>query len=349
MSSVKVARTTFDGRSARGVMDVAGDRVEISLEANRRFRRPVAFGDVWLPLAIFPAMRLGVPVELADPVSSKRLEGVLEAQRVLAAWDDTLTPQAVRAPVTRRAPLRRRPPIQLMTGGVDSSFTLLEHPETVDLLYMHDVLHEPPAVRERVDQQLDSMARALRRRVTKVDSDIRRVLDPYAEWGSQTHGAALVAAASLVAEGRRTLYVAGSHHYSDLEPWGSHPVLDHLYSSGTLRVVHSGAHATRPEKVRAVARDAVLTAHLRVCWRSTDALNCGRCEKCLRTMVALELAGALGTATTFDVPLSLDALRTIEIANESERVFVLENIRAARSAGRDDIAEALAVAVGASP
>ena len=47
---------------------------------------------------------------------------------------------------------------------------------------------------------------------------------------------------------------------------------------------------SRPTKVRRLVEAGVDLNELRVCNRFTD-FNCGRCEKCLRTMVALEVMG----------------------------------------------------------
>ncbi|MGI8756518.1 MAG: hypothetical protein ACR2MB_11780, partial [Acidimicrobiales bacterium] len=53
--------------------------------------------------------------------------------------------------------------------------------------------------------------------------------------------------------------------------------------------------------------------HLRVCWRNVDGLtNCGRCEKCVRTMVMFAGADQLQHCATFPdragLPRALDDL-----------------------------------------
>jgi hypothetical protein len=46
--------------------------------------------------------------------------------------------------------------------------------------------------------------------------------------------------------------------------------------------------------VLAIAEDPVAHVTLRVCWLNPDqSNNCGRCEKCLRTMTSLAAAGVL--------------------------------------------------------
>jgi hypothetical protein len=69
--------------------------------------------------------------------------------------------------------------------------------------------------------------------------------------------------------------------------------------------------------------------HLRVCWKNPGgAYNCGRCDKCLRTMINLEAAGALTRCATFTEPLDPGRVSRMGIASTSERVFAMQNLRA---------------------
>ena len=76
--------------------------------------------------------------------------------------------------------------------------------------------------------------------------------------------------------------------------------------------------------------------NLRVCWRNPDgAYNCGQCDKCLRTMVNLYLADALGRCTTLPAQLDLKQIARTPVVGESARAFALENIRSLRARGGD--------------
>ena len=57
--------------------------------------------------------------------------------------------------------------------------------------------------------------------------------------------------------------------------------------------------------------------HLRVCWKNVgNKVNCGRCEKCVRTMLALEACGKLGCFSGFDhgrgLIAAIDGLQCLE-------------------------------------
>jgi hypothetical protein len=129
---------------------------------------------------------------------------------------------------------------------------------------------------------------------------------------------------------------------------GTHPDLDPLYSSAALAVTHDGADERRIDKVARVARwDAALDA-LRVCYdlgalASTDRLNCGRCHKCVLTMLELVAAGALADCPGFaadDVrPYETNALRPTTASSAGYYRELLEPLRAR---GRADLAAAVA-------
>ena len=54
--------------------------------------------------------------------------------------------------------------------------------------------------------------------------------------------------------------------------------------------------------------------HLRVCWQNPDnAYNCGRCEKCFRTMLDLWVVGALDRCDTLPHQFDEQALALLKI------------------------------------
>ena len=60
--------------------------------------------------------------------------------------------------------------------------------------------------------------------------------------------------------------------------------------------------------------------NLRVCTGSEGPLNCGRCEKCIRTKTALLAIGVLDEAESFrDKEVTVDLLSTIELQFDYQR------------------------------
>jgi hypothetical protein len=141
------------------------------------------------------------------------------------------------------------------------------------------------------------------------------------------------------------LIIPATHSYRQIKFWGSSPLLDPLWSNGQVAITHDGCEADRMEKVRAVADSAIALDTLRVCHDDTADYNCGRCEKCLRTMMALRLCGALDRAPTFPRGLSLaDVHRLIVPAHLHHRYD--EIMVAARQCGDQELLKAVRAATG---
>lgn len=105
---------------------------------------------------------------------------------------------------------------------------------------------------------------------------------------------------------------------------------DHLWSTEQCRIEHHGSHLTRTQKIELVAEHQDALDVLRVCWRHVDRYNCGECEKCLRTMVALEIVGALNRCPTFAVPLDLDAVAGLRFTDPDLPIWWRENLELGR-------------------
>ena len=119
-------------------------------------------------------------------------------------------------------------------------------------------------------------------------------------------------------------------------PWGSHPLLDPLWSTEDIEFTHDGCEALRSAKIKAIARAPLALSTLRVCWANEQAeYNCGRCEKCLRTMIALHVVGALDRCTTFNQPLSVTAVRRMQLGESSELFLRAEIVAALGPSPKD--------------
>jgi hypothetical protein len=195
------------------------------------------------------------------------------------------------------------------------------------------------AIRGRGDRS--SLVAAMRRaadalglRFVLVETDVRAFSDPFAPW-SAYHGAALAATALLLAPTVGRALVPGDASYDDPSPFGSHPLLDPLWSTERVDVVFDGFEAGRLDKVRIVAGSEVALRYLHVCPRGWDATNCGHCEKCQRTMAALRAVGALERSATLPHDLDLDAVAARAVRNPKIRTHWAEIVRSLDEEGRD--------------
>jgi hypothetical protein len=205
----------------------------------------------------------------------------------------------------------------LFSGGVDSFYTVLRRRREIDaLVFVHglDVRLDDP-LRESVVDGVRAAASELGLGLVEVATDVRRVTDRYVAW-EDSHGAALAAVAHLLSDRFHTAVVPATSTYDALYPLGSHPLVDPLWSSERVRLVHDGCEADRVQKTAHIATSPVARRWLRVCPRyGGEPYNCGRCEKCVRTMVAARLAG---------VP---DAFESLPPMRGAERLLEVSRVR----------------------
>lgn len=271
---------------------------------------------------LLPALRKGWDIEVAAPLSARVLAALPTIQDILTNWDERNTRVSIQSS-SLEAPARTTAAAGvgvLFSGGVDSFYSLIKHTKAITHLVFivgFDVPIDNQPLRSQVTEAMRTAARELGLPLIEVQTNLREFADRYAQW-ELYHGAALVSVGLLLRGSLGTLYVPASDTYADIAPWGSHPLLDPLWSTETLEIIHDGCEATRVAKTALIAQHTVALKTLRVCWRNLDgAYNCGRCEKCLRTMVALEAVGALERCPTFAIALELQRVAALRLGDDS--------------------------------
>lgn len=304
----------------------------------------------FLAACLIPAMALGQPMEIEGPVSAKLLRATDSIQNIFRNWFPELTRIPISAAVVEPKSRQRGGRVGcFFSGGVDSLYTFFKHEQEIaTLVYVHgfDVKLDDHALRKKVTDALQAFSAQTGKQIIEVETNLRELTDPYGAWGEKVHGAALGSVALLLDQVLERMFVPSTNSFAELFPWGSHPLVDPLWSSEAIEIVHDGCEASRFEKVAAIANDARALSTLRVCWENRDgAYNCGRCEKCLRTMVSLEILRALEKCPTFPTPLSLETVRQFKLTGHVASLHWNGNYRAALKHNRPDIASALKVAV----
>jgi hypothetical protein len=116
----------------------------------------------------------------------------------------------------------------------------------------------------------------------------------------KSHSSILSAVAHAFAPRLTALTISSTFDIKALhKPWGSHPLLDPNYSSDDLRIHHDDIAFTRLAKTKRVADWDVGLRNIRVCNNNWPGKNCGECEKCIRTMLALLALGVLEKTPSF--------------------------------------------------
>jgi hypothetical protein len=104
-----------------------------------------------------------------------------------------------------------------------------------------------------------------------------------------SHGGCLIAVGQLLAPSRMT--IASSNSWLRLTPYGTHNLVDRLWSTDLTTFRHFGSDALRSEKVAAIAAVPGVVEDLWVC-HVNPVRNCCQCLKCSRTMAVLKVIGA---------------------------------------------------------
>jgi hypothetical protein len=287
-----------------------------------------------LPIAMCSASSLTVP----EPVSARLLEAAPTIQRIFSAWYEPMEPVEVYADPVALEPAPGRGTAAFFSRGVDGFYTVLRNLDRVDSLvysYGFDVYDSEPRVRTAMSRALDEIASGLDRPLIVVESNLRRVADQFIGWG-RYHGTFLAALGLTMAPNFERFLVAATFSYLGMIPRGSHPLLDPLWSTEAVEFEHEGV-TTRTAKVTRLAESDLAMRTLRVCWDEAAPYNCGRCEKCLRTMVNLRIAGALGRCETLPDTVPLRRYARLPIRNELMRTSAGELLREADARGADPV------------
>jgi hypothetical protein len=202
------------------------------------------------------------------------------------------------------------------TGGVDSFYTLRTNLDRIRcLVNVHgfDIMLSDVDRFTRSNALLARVADLLSLEYVSVESNLRaHPVFNSTNW-EVTHIAALASVAHALAPVLGRVYVGSS----DVPPpWGSHPSLDKLWSSAAVTLINDEIDVSRLDKVKVIADWPPVAMTLKVCWENRSAeLNCGVCEKCVRTQAQFAVAGRLGDLQTFppgDLVQRIDALRWIK-------------------------------------
>lgn len=166
-------------------------------------------------------------------------------------------------------------------------------------------------------------------------------------WNDKFHSAALTAAAHALDRRVHTVSLGSTHDIPNLIPHGTHPVIEPNYSSTQLKVKFDGVNLSRFKKTQLVAQWDGVVNNLRVCNHfakyEADHLNCGVCDKCVRTALALEALGKLRGSRSF--PYDCLEVETVQKAfrrlNDTSVRFLPELVEPLQNAGRADLAAAV--------
>lgn len=272
--------------------------------------------DPFLTAMAMVAMKRRRPLHVDGTASARLGAGLAE----FAGHFATVAPQRFAAVPLHAAAWTREPALRgpgavasTFSGGVDSFYTVFRHNVAADganpasrithAFFINGFDLRPGWPREMYDSyaaQIEPVLAGAGVRMLRIETNAREFM-PYIDW-IHMHGTVLAACAQTLGGLVGLLYVPSSTIAGGAwkAVWGTDPATDYLMGTETLQLVHDSVHLNRPDKMRAMREWRPFLDNMRVCLHPTPGrMNCGKCEKCIRTMVHLALAGMLDAPTTF--------------------------------------------------
>jgi polysaccharide pyruvyl transferase WcaK-like protein len=287
---------------------------------------------------LLPAMRRGEDLEVDGPVSAALLGRAPRIVDLYASWDPRLFRTRVTAGAAAEPAPRAGGVGSFFSRGVDSLYSAatprgLPGPLT-HLVYCDrlEPIHGEAVRREEIRLAREAAA-AIGLPLVVIESNVRELTDPIVvDWEDMVGGGLSFLGLSL-AGGLGHVVIPSSDGAGAIGPCGTSPLLDPLFSTERVEIEHDTPR-TRAAKVGWLARERRdLLPWLKVCYYENRPDNCGRCSKCLLTMLALEAAGARELATAFPDELDLDAVAEITPKELNGRLEFAEVHAALREGG----------------
>ena len=288
---------------------------------------------------LLPSMKQGEDLVIEGSISAQLYRGMHAIMHEVLKWDIGLQPIKIKANALVGDPPRPQRSASFFSGGVDSFYTYLKHTtdpiekDRIDsfiLVNGFDINRRNTQLWDLTLENIKSIAEADKVELIVVRSNIQGLVEPILLW-DYTHGGCLAAVGLFLRGAFHQVYIPSTHSAAEQIPWGSNLALDGHWSTEGTTFIHDGTEATRIEKVISqIARSPLALEHLRVCFANErGAYNCGKCDKCLRTMINLYVAGVLEKSSTFPHHIDPDLVAAIPtIPGEHGGIFHTENLRA---------------------
>ena len=284
------------------------------------------------------AMQQGASLDIRGSISSKVLDGCEHLQEVWSRWrpdrykqiDIQFEREEQRQSVSCEAGLAKTGGLFAFSGGVDATFTLMRHyygvagrqtvkPKAALMVQGFDIPYSSDSDYERAVQRSTRILEECPGvKLIKLRTNSRGIDQCWKDsFGLQ------LGACFLLLQNHFTHALLGSDStYDDLVfPWGSSPLTTRLYSTERMNIVDDGSGFDRNEKVEYLAERTNSTVHLRVCWAGSQMdRNCGKCEKCVRTMLNF-WANNLTIPGSFPSKLSRELVESVSVRNEIQASY----------------------------
>lgn len=290
---------------------IGWDTVYFTLEGSEHHDYLYEDASPFAAALLIPSMKQGEDLIIKGSISEQLYNGMQEIMNVVLKWNIGLKPIEIKADtLVKDKQTKNAHTASTFSGGVDSFYTYLKHKkdkqkrdriDTFILVKGFDVDLRNTDLWAVTLKNVRAIAKKEGIELLTVETNARVIMDPIMPRGDYTHGGCLAAVGLTLRSGLRQIYIPSTFSVAEQLPWGSHMDVDGNWSTEKLTFIHDGVEATRLQKIMwQVAESPVALQYLRVCYMNVrSAYNCGKCDKCIRTMTGFYAAGALDKVKTF--------------------------------------------------
>ena len=253
--------------------------------------------------------------------SLQKVKEVFQAFYPHHSWSGELVPQKLVTNTFNSSNGQNRPRLALLfSGGLDSVNTSINYIDTKQLLitaWGADVKVQEENKWARVLEHCRKFSQIYGHDHTFVKSNFREFVETrylYAQfprwWVRVSHALSFVGlvAPLLVVYDISTLFISSTYTLKHPYPYGSHPAIDNNISFTGRNVYHTDADKDRIEKIINITNVCkeknISRPRLQVCWSDPKGGNCLKCDKCLRTIFNIIVAGQLPKEFGFNIEVS---------------------------------------------
>lgn len=262
-------------------------------------------------------------------------------------------------------PPAQRRAASLLSGGVDGLATLrgnrldypLDHPDSIQAcitlfgINTFDLDENGPVAArleafDALKSRLQELASAEQFKLLPVYTNVRSLAPHYRYWTRVGFGAGHSAVAQLFQREFDKVFWASDGEGANPPTGAEHPVINQHFSTSALRLQDDGLDQSRKDKVALLSQWDYARRMMQPCHYvkipDDGKINCGRCEKCIRTMLLLLGMGKLSDVDAFaENDVRPTAIFRIPINNLKKARLLAQSIPDLKSIGRHDLVWAI--------
>ncbi len=338
---------------------------EVWIEMPAQYVPTQLSGDPFLAAFLIACMYSQENLQIEAPVSKKLFDSLTTIQQLMSGWFPEfsaieVTASEIHDPIPKTIPENSA---LFFSGGVDSWHSLLRNRKEITHLILvlgFDIKFSQTGIWDQTRQLAQNVADHFQLELLVIRTNLKRrvvMSKSSCRWGRKFQGQFLdyVYGSFLSALGLtmqvhiQRLTIATGLDKNYLIPHGSHPDLDPLWSTENMQVIHDGIEDSRFIKIRDyIINEPLALKQLRVCQDyQPHRINCCACEKCLRTMIALQICGKLKQSPAFPDALSIRRVKQLYLPRgKILDDFYIDLAHHAHHQGQHALANAIEIALG---